>query len=141
MIAGRDAFAESYMNTSTRVLPFLVQCCARCSALLDDTAQVTYLGPETYATVRSCRVCTLLLRQARHGGRSVYNANIDIVRQGAALREERTGVRLLRLCCDTGPSLTPYLQARNNTHAYTQRSKPRSTLKLHSTWSANSTTS
>ena len=129
------------MNTSTRVLPPLVQCCARCSALLDGTAQVTYRGTETCATAaQGCQVCTLLLCQARYDGRSVDDADINIVRQGAALREEATGVRLLRLCCDTGLSST-HQQARNDTHAYIQRSKPGSILELHSIWPANSTKS
>jgi hypothetical protein len=117
------------MNTSTRVLPSLVQCCARCSLVLDDTAQVTYLGTETCATAaQGCRVCTLLLRQTRNDGRSVGDADIDIVRQGAGLREKATGVCLLRLCCDPGPFSTPHLQARNDTYAYIQRSKIESTL-------------
>jgi hypothetical protein len=108
------------MNTSTRLLPSsLVQCCARCSALLDDTAQAGYLQTETCATASpGCRVCTLLLRQVRYDGRSEDNADINIVRQGAALREEASGVRLLRLCRDTGLSLTPFVQARNNTDPY-----------------------
>jgi hypothetical protein len=130
------------MNNSARVLPSLVQCCARCSALLDDTAQVTYPETKTCATAaQGCRVCTLLLRQARYDGRSVDDGDIDIVRRGAALREEATDKRLLRLCRDTGPSSTPHLQARNDTYAYIQRSKPRSTLEQHSTWPANSTKS
>ena len=102
------------MNTSTRVSPSLVQCCTRCSALLDNgySAQVTYAGTETCATAaQGCLVCTLLLRQARYDGRSEDDADIDIVRRGASLREEATGVRLLRLCRDTGPSSTPHLQA------------------------------
>jgi hypothetical protein len=96
-----------------------VQCCARCSGLLDDTTRVTYPGTETCATAaQDCQVCTLLLRQARYNGRSLDDADIDIVRQGAALQEEATGVRHLRLCRDTGPSSSPYLQARNDTNAY-----------------------
>jgi hypothetical protein len=107
------------MNTSTRLLPSLIQCCDCCSALLDDTSQAT-----TLTAARGCRVCALLLRQVCYDGRSEENADINIVRQGAALREvrkEATGVRLLRLCRDTGPSLTPYVQARNNTDPYIQR--------------------
>jgi hypothetical protein len=104
------------------VLPSLVQCCARCSALIDNTAKVTYAGTETCATTaQGCRVCTLLLRQARYDGRNGDDADIDIVRQGASLREA-TGVLLLRLCRDTGPSSTPHLQARNDTDAYIQHS-------------------
>jgi hypothetical protein len=139
-MTSRDAFAESYMSTSTPALSPPVRCCARCSALLDNSEQVTYPGTETCGTItQGCEVCTLLLRQARYDGRSEDNADINIVRLGAALQEEATGVRLLRLCCDTGPSLTPYLQARNNTDAYIQRSKPRAIIEPHSTWPANCT--
>jgi hypothetical protein len=130
------------MNTSTRVLPSPVQCCARCSALLDDMARITYLGIKTCATApQDCQICTLLLFQARYDGRSEDDADINIVRRGAALQEEATGVRLLRLCRDTGPSSNPHLQARNDTDAYIQHSKRRSTLEPHSTWPANSTKS
>jgi hypothetical protein len=133
------------MNTSTPVLPSLVQCCARCSALLDDTKRITYPGTKTCATAaQGCRVCILLLRQVPYDGCTVDDADIDIVRRGAYIQKEATGVRLLRLYRgnrDTGPSLTPYLQARNGTDAYIQRSKPVSILEPHSTWPASSTNS
>ena len=129
------------MNTSTRLLPSsLVQCCARCSALLDYTAHVTYPGTETCATAaQGCRVCTLLLRQARYYERSEDDADIEIVKRDASLQEKATRIRLLRLCRYTSPSLTPDLQARNYTDAYIQHSKPGSTLQPHSTWPANAT--
>jgi hypothetical protein len=129
------------MNTSTRVLPSLVQCCARCSALVDNTSSWIYAETEICATAaQGCRVCTLLLRQAGYDGRSGDDTYIDIVRQGASLRDEATGVRLLRLCRDTGQS-TPTLQDRNDTDAYIQHSKPGSSLGPHSPWSANPTKS
>jgi hypothetical protein len=107
------------MNTSTRVLPSLVQCCARCSALLDHWEHVTYPGTKTCATAaQGCRVCTLLLRQARYYGRSEDDTDIDITTRDASLQEKATRIRLLRLCRDTSQSLTPYLQARNHTNAY-----------------------
>jgi hypothetical protein len=100
------------MSTSTRPLPSsLNHCCSRCSALLGDTAQATYLQTETSATAaQGCRVCTLLLRQVRYDGRSKDNTDINIVRQGAALQEEATSVRLLRLYRYIGPSLSPFIQ-------------------------------
>jgi hypothetical protein len=125
------------------VPPLPVRCCARCAPLLYNTARVvTYPGTESCTTVtQGCEVCTLLLRQARYERRSEDNADINVGRRGAALREEVTGVRLLRLCCDTGPSLTPYPQAKNNTDAYIQRSEPISVIEPHSTRPANSTKS
>jgi hypothetical protein len=96
------------METSTNPLPSLVQCCARCSALLDDAAYVTYPGTGACApAAQGCQVCTLLLRQVRYDGRSVDDTDICIVRKDAALQEAATGKRLLRLCSDTGPSSTP----------------------------------
>jgi len=128
------------MTNTTRVLPSPIRCCARCNLLLDSTARVTYPGTET-STTQGCKVCLLLLRQARYDGRSEDNADINIVRRGAALREEVTGVRFLRLCRDTGPSLTLYPQSRNNTEVYIQRSERRSAIEVDSTWPANSTKS
>jgi hypothetical protein len=98
------------MNTLSRKLPSSVQCCPRCSALLDNTTRSSYQGTkhsDIRATAPDCQVCTLL-RQALRDGHNQDDANVDIVRQGVALRKGATGSRLLRLCCDTGPSLIPY---------------------------------
>jgi hypothetical protein len=95
------------MNILTRVLPSLVQCCARCSALLDNNVQISYPGTDIRVTAQGCGVCALLLRQARCDWRSQDDGDIDIVRRGATLQERATHAPLLRLCCDTGLSSTP----------------------------------
>jgi hypothetical protein len=102
-IPRRDAFAESYMNTLPRISPPSIQCCDRCSTLLDDLIQ-TPQQLDIRATAQDCQVCTLLLRQVCRDGRREDEAVIGIVRRGAVLQESVTGARLLRLCCDTGPS-------------------------------------
>jgi hypothetical protein len=96
------------MNTLSRIPPISTQCCDRCSILLDDLLQ-TPQRINIRVTVQDCQVCTLLLRRAFRDGRSEDDADIDIVRRGAVLQESVTGARLLRLCCDTGPSLSPHL--------------------------------
>jgi hypothetical protein len=100
-----DVFAVSYMDTLRRSPPSSVECCARCSALLHNTAQAPHTVNPVCATVQDCPVC-ILLRQACRDRRSQDYADIDIVRRGAILEDRVTGERLLRLCRDTGPSST-----------------------------------
>ncbi|EMD70139.1 hypothetical protein GGP41_000278 [Bipolaris sorokiniana] len=94
------------MNTLSRISPPSIQCCDRCSTLLNNPEQIPQ-QLEIRATMQDCQVCTLLRRQTCRDGRSEDKAVVRIVRRGAVLQESVTGARLLRLCCNTDLNQDP----------------------------------
>jgi hypothetical protein len=78
------------MNTLSRISPPSIQCCERCSTLLDDLRH-TPQQLDLRATVQDCQICILVRHQTCRDGRSENEAVIDIVRRGAVLQESVTG--------------------------------------------------
>jgi hypothetical protein len=82
--------------------PAVVQCCTCCSTLVNGTSEFAERSvslSDICTSAESCQICELIVRtlqRCRHEDKR----NVDIVREGAALRVGREGPRILRFCAD-----------------------------------------
>jgi hypothetical protein len=83
-----------------------VHLCACCRTLVDPVTKQRNPQArlsEIRVASRSCALCKLLIRTAeRFHKNENENADLSVVRDGAALRLGRDGPRMLRLCSDVG---------------------------------------